>query len=683
MMLRAIKTGLLLLVVVASAPARAHEPDSNEALAPVLIEADRPLSAASDQEVRNRDFMAFPRSTASDLLRFVPGLHITQHTGGAKAHQFFLRGFDAEHGQDVAVTLDGIPLNEPSHVHGAGYLDLHFLLPEVLERIWVLKGPYDARFGNFATAGVIDFRPYRRREFAARVTGGAGTFASAEGLVEAGLTWPGGDTWGAVQGNRTDGATDPGRQWAGRAFLHHRMPLGPGELRLLYAGYRTGSEAADILPEALIDAGTVSRFGALDDSNRVDVERHLLGLTWDWSRGDAWMGRVQAYANAKRTSIFSNYSFYYLHPETGDQMEQRDERVYAGMNTNAAWLTAAGGLTFATELGLQGRTDVVDQRQVLTQRRERIDGYNRYEFVETALAAYLDERVDVTRWLRLVAGVRLDTILWDGDGTQDRYGELDIVTNTSPFLDDDPVTFSTWGYAVSPKASAIFTPLEGWSLFLNFGRGFVSPYARQVAWAPDRTLPAVTGAEVGSSLKLWGDRISLATTGWWADKEAELVFDSEVGATIPRGRSRRFGAELEARVSPLPWLWVGTDLYWVRARFVDGNTIPNQAAWMMTNTVALAHPDGFKGTLRGRFVGPRTLDLGYTSAAYYVVDAQVGYETGPVELTLEVLNLLGAAWYDSVFAYASRPFRGGEVLEGVHVTPGTPTAARLRATVTF
>jgi len=584
----------------------------------VAITADRPMSAASDQEVRNRDFMVFPRRTASDLLRMVPGLHITQHTGGAKAHQIFLRGFDAEHGQDVAAYLDGIPLNEPSHVHSMGYLDLHFLLPEAIQRVWVLKGPYDARFGDHATAGVINVVPYTGRDFRARVTAEGGSDWTAAGMVEGAGAWAGMQSYAAVQAERTDGFTNPGRQWAARAFLHHVVPLArAGELRLLYAGYHTGSEAADILPKAWVDQGLVSRFDALDTSNRVDVYRHLAGLTWDWQRAD-WTGRVQVWGNAKQTAIWSNYSFYYFDPVHGDQTEQRDERVAGGLNAHATWVAGAESMAFQTELGFQGRVDAVDQRQARTEARALVDGKNRYDFTETALGLYLDERADLTTWLALVAGLRADAILYHGSGTQDRYG------------------------------------------------------------VEDHTIPVVTGAELGTALTLWDRRFHLSASGWWADKEGETVFDSEVGATIPRGRSRRFGADVELRVWPTPWMSIGTDLFYVHARFVDGSVIPNQAEWMMTNVLALHHPKGVSGSLRGRFVGPRTHDLGYESDASYVVDAQLGYEWDQWEITLSVENLLGAVWYDSVFAYPSRPVQGGQVIEGLHVTPGCPTLARLR-----
>ncbi len=662
--------------------------DKNSGVGTILDEvtviADRPLSAASDMTVRNKDFMNYPRKSASDLLRFIPGLHITQHTGGAKAHQIFLRGFDAEHGQDVVAFLDGIPLNETSHVHGAGYLDLHFIIPETIKKITVMDGPYDPRYGNFATAGVIDYIPYTDPgyDYALTVGGGSDDFGEVEGGLH--QSWLGHDTYLVIQAERTSGYTNPGDAWSTRGFLNQRFNLGEGnELRLMYVGYAARSEAADILPLQWIKEGKVSRFDSLDQSNRVDVDRHLVGLTYDWKK-EKWRGRVQGYYNYKHTRIWSNYSFYYFNPEKGDQIEQRDERHYAGVNANARHFAILGEMDFSTEFGLNLRSDWVDQLQANTENRERFNLMNHYDFNETSLGVYVDERMKLTDWVRVNVGLRFDSIFYNGDGSQDHYGEFDIYRNITPFIDDDAANMDTMAYAISPKVSVIFQPVKPWNLFLNFGRGFTSVYARQLAWEEDSTIPVIMSAEVGNRVKLWGGRLTLALTGWWAEKESETVFDSEFGSSIPRGKSRRLGADFEFRISPVEWLYLGTDVYYVHARFVDtDDPIPNMAEWLMTNLLAVRHPSGFCGSIRGRFLGPRAHDLGYESDSYYVVDVQVGWEHKPISVTLSVENLFNAVWYDSVYAYPSRPEPNGEELVGLHVTPGQPTTARLRVTAEF
>ena len=531
---------------------------------------------------------------------------------------------------------------------------------------------------------MIDFLPYTRRPGHGSVTLGAGTNPSGELLLQGNGRWLGMDTLAAVHVDHDEGFTDPGRMTAARVLLHHVVPLGPRrELRLLYAGYGARSGASDILPLSWIDDGLVARFGALDPSNKVDADRHLAGLTFEGRRGPL-RGRVQGYYNWKRTDIFSNYTNWYLDPEHGDQHRQYDRRHYGGLQ---GWLRHDArhrDLRFRTEVGLQTRLDAVIQRQDQTEARRLVNPVNRYEFTETALGLYLDERMTLAPWFRVILGVRADAILYDGDGRQDHLGAFDIATNTTPLIEDDPTGLGTWAWAISPKASMVFTPLQGWNLFVNFGRGFVSAEARQLAFAPDETIPVVNAGEVGSRAALWDGRLNIGLAAWAAHKESEAVFDSEVGASIPRGESLRVGADLEVRVTPRPWLVLATDLYWVRGRFLrSGEPIPNMAAWFMTNVLALRHPGGARLTLRGRFLGPRPLDLGYRSPPYYVLDVQVGWQHGPWEVSVAVENLLGTTWYDSVYAYPSRPVQGGEVVEGPHVTPGHPTLATMRLGVSF
>lgn len=654
-------------------------------LDPIEVIGERPLTAASDSTIRNKDFMNFPRKSASDLMRFVPGLHITQHTGGAKAHQIFLRGFDAEHGQDIAAYIDGIPINEPSQVHGQGYLDLHFLIPESLEKIWIMKGPYDARYGNFASAGVINFEPYRKRDYTWSLSGSGGSEYTFDALGQVGGTWQKMDTYVVCQWSRTSGYTNPGELMAGRGFINHRIPLSSNwDMRILYTGYVVRSEAADILPKELIDNGDLDRFGSLDDSNRVDVDRHLAGLTLKYHESNEQV-KIQAYYNYKRTNIFSNYTFYYYNddPAEGDQLEQSDERNYYGVQGFYKRDDYAGDVEFSTETGLQIRNDSVDQTQANTHRCKRFNVINHYDFNETSLGAYLDERILLTDWCQLIIGARYDMILYNGDGTQDRK-IFDIATNSEIIVQDVGKDFSTWAYALSPKTSVVFTPLRELSLFLNFGRGFVSTQARQMAWVNRHAMPAITGAEIGARTRLWKDRITIAASGWAALKDKEYIFDSEFGMSIERGKSRRLGFDFEFRIEPLKWLYLGADLNYVNAVFVEtGDPVPNMSEWIMSNYISVSHPIGIRGSLRGRMIGPRTHDLDYRSRSYYILDLLLGYEHEHFSIIGSVENLFNCEWYDSVFAYESRPYHGGSTVEGLHVTPGNPTTWKLTAEVKF
>ncbi len=645
----------------------------------IIVTAERPQTAASDQSIRDEDLKYFPHQTASDLMRIVPGLHITQHTGGAKAHQIFLRGFDAEHGQDVLATIDGIPINEISHVHGQGYLDLHFLIPEMIERIRILKGPYDGRFGNFATAGVVRFETFERLPYQAGVTTEGGMFGQASGLAALSLGDRSQSLALAIQSNQTDGFSDPGRLTAFRAFSRaHFQTAGGARVDALYAGYRARSQAADCLPLSWIEQNRISRFGALDDSNRVDVDRHLVGLTLRKPQGDGKF-LLRGYYNFKDTRILSNYTFFYFNPEQGDQLEQSDLRHYGGLDSSYSFVSSLGeDMLLSSEWGIAYRTDAISQTQANTVAGERFNVMNHYRIGEHSLGMYLHEQLFVNeRWM-FTGGLRYDLDLSFARGTQD-VRELDIYTNRVVIRDDLPRDQSAVAHAISPKLSVAYSLAANWQLFGNLGRGFVTRPARDQVNQTHAMAPAVHAAELGTRWSSEEGQFSVGGALWWMQKDAEWVFDSEFGGTILRGQSHRAGLELELRLRPCSWAWLAADLFVVEGLMqadAGWEPIPNAPSLLFTQVAGVRHDSGFHAALRGRYLGKRQHDLGLESKASYVVDLVLGYASDHFELSVTVDNLFDTEWYDSVFAFPSRPDPNGSVDEGLQVTPGTPFALR-------
>ncbi len=677
--------GALTLLLCAPAfgeaePTEEEQPAEEE----ILVTAERPVSAASDQTIRDRDFQYFPRRTASDLMRLVPGLHLTQHTGGAKAHQLFLRGFDAEHGQDVAAYLDGIPLNESSHVHGQGYLDLHFLIPEAIRRIRVLKGPYEPALGNYSTAGAVRFETAPIPEDLARVRVGLGSFHTWSALGELGLGGGGKSAYLALQAGETDGFTRPGATSALRAFARTRWE-DPGGWRLdaLLAGYAARSQAADTLPLRWIEEGRIGRFEALDPTNRVDVERALAGLSLAGPLRDGRL-TLAAHYGFKDTRIFSNFTYFYYHEERGDQLEQSDRRHHGGLTASYSRAHALeDDRALLSEVGLQWRMDGVLQTQANTRARVRFNTMNHYDFQEHGLGLYVREQLLLGERFSLLGGLRYDAQLVDIQGVQD-VRELDIYTNRVVLRDDQPRGALALAHALSPRLSAVLSLPPAWTLFANAGRGFVSRPARDQADRPEAWAHGVTAAELGARYSALEGALSASGSAWWTHKERELVFDSEFGGTVLRGQSHRVGLDLELRWAPLPWMWLATDLSVLHTRLEgeDGwGPIPNAPWLLMTHLLALQHPWGLHASLRGRLVGPREHDLGRTSGPSYVLDLVLAWEARHFGLVLEVENLLDVDWYDSVFAYPTRPRPGAEVDDGLQVTAGTPFAARLTLTL--
>lgn len=655
-------------------------PDSNQ-IEEIVVVGEQPTSASSDQALRDYDFKLFPKKTASDLMRLIPGLHITQHTGGAKAHQIFLRGFDAEHGQDVAASLNGIPLNEVSHVHGQGYLDLHFLIPEVIHQISIRKGPYDAGLGSFSTGGAIHFRTSPQLEDTAWVRLGYGSFDSQSILSRFSLQNDGYRANLALQGEKTQGFTQPGHLRAFRAFAHAQSGFESGwSLDVLYAGYAARSQAADTLPKSMIDDGSIDRYSSLDASNRVDVDRHLGGAILKGPWADGQLESI-AYYNFKDTRIFSNFTYFYFDPVHGDQLEQSDRRHYGGLQSTYARNDELDQLgLLASELGIAWRMDRVSQTQANTDQRVRTNVINNYRFDEHNLGMHADLHLQTHGDWMLAAGMRYDLNFIQLDGTQDER-RLDIQTNQVVVDDDHPRNISSDAHVFSPKLSIVYTPVQTWKMFFNFGRGFITRPARDQADRPLHTAYGVTGAELASHLSMLENRLHLIASLWWAHKESELLFDPEFGQSVFRGQSHRLGTELEARYCPFDWLWLAVDLFYIHARFKDPGgdwtPIPNAPAFLMTNLLSIRHPRGYQLSVRGRMVGRRNHDLGLSSKPYYIMDLVAAWENDSFILSLEAQNLFDIQWYDSVFAYPVRPAPDAPVDRGLQVTAGTPLAAQM------
>ena len=647
----------------------------------VTVTAKPFLTAASDQHIRNQDFANFPRQNPSDLVRLIPGVHVSQHTGGAKAYQYFLRGFDAEHGQDLGAYLDGIPLNEPSQVHGHGYLDLHFLIPETISSIRVIKGPYDPEFGNFATAGAIDFQPRRHAENnTASAT--AGMYGTARVLGAFGVEKDPYLFVGAIEGDHSDGYTKPGDSNAYRANTGHTFLLGCWALNLMTHHYGQDSATSDVVPEKWIEDGKINRFGTLDDTDRVVSNLNLVGLTADMEKG-ANDFRIQAFYNFKRTTIWSNYTFYLLNPTKGDQQEMLDNRNVYGLNLRYKNVSEIGPTVWNSALGIQWRFDQVHQILANTTKRDRWNVINDLDFYENALGFWLRENILLTRWLTIVPGARADLIHYSGAGSFDERF-FNIYTNKADTREDVEQTWDQSSWIVSPKATIVLTPLPSWDIFLNYGEGFFSNTTLQMVINPESKIPKVCGGEIGTRAFFWDQKISATASGWIADKEQDLVFDPQTGLSITKDATRRIGADFEFRISPLRWLFLMTDTSYIDARFIKSNErISNGPIFLMTNGIGWNHSFGFRGMLRGRYMAARELDQHDWAPPYYVADLVTGYDAKHWGVELALDNLFNTAWEDAVFSYQTRPEKNGDIHNGIHWTPGTPFFARFTVSAKF
>jgi len=637
-------------------------------LAPVEVAILRPLSAASHRTVRDRDFLLLPRQTSSDLLLAVPHLHISQHSGGGKGHQIFLRGFDAEHGEDLAVYLEGVPVNLPSHIHGLGYADLHFLLPEAVSRMELMKGPFDVRRGDFSLAGSVDFT--LRSRFVGHHT--ATTYGSFNTFSQRLHASPCPDTIAcAVSAEyfHTDGFTRHGLWDGGRVLARLGGKLAGVRLHLLGGAYVSAWDAADTVPASLVESGEIGFYDGVDDSDGGRSQRYHLSAHL---KKEGRLSRLTALLYGVRTAgtIFSNYTYFLNSPERGDQTEQGDDRYYFGGKVDYTRTFFDGGPEFLLRCGAEYRGDLTLVSQWRTNARERWDLMTDLDAQVHATGLYAAMEYMPIGWLRAIAGARYDQFMFRASGVEDLQRPSGYVDQEVP-LDGE----ASMGL-ISPKATLVFSPLPRWDLFLNYGRGFHSPDVRDAVRNRDAVIPDAHVSEIASRVR-WGPRLDLALSLWTAWVADELFFDPQIGQSVGQGESRRVGAEIEVRSAASKSLFFYADCGYTDARLIaSGDPVVGSPRWMISAGAAWRSLQGLRGNLRLRHIGARPLDRGQYSEPAWVVDVLAGWDWKWLGLGLTVENLLGSQWKDSQFYYQSRTTPTGQPLHGRHFTPGTPFSVK-------
>lgn len=654
--------------LLAPTAVHAQEPTPTPA-APVLlpavtVSAPPPVASSSEQIIPGRDFELRPHGRPADVLRLVPGLLINQHQGGGKAEQYLIRGFDADHGTDLALFVDGVPVNLRSHAHGQGYADLHFLIPETVRAVDSLKGTYFPEYGDFATAGVVKFstRDYVE-ENTLEISGGS--FNTQRYLALLSPTRGRVKTFIAAEGYHSDGPFEhPNGYVRFNLFAKATADLTESlRASLSAAHYRAEWHGSGELPVRAIRSGLVGRFGAIDPNEGGATERTNLNLDLVWKVAENHRVSLNAYASHYRLNIFNNFTLFLSDPQNGDMINQRDHRYVAGLDAQYEMKHRPLGMPLTSTAGIQYRIDTPRVVLASAVQRHQLVRVQDVSIVEQSVSPFVKFDLVPVEKVRFVTGARGDIFTFD---VQERVNNV-----------DERVTGSTTKARPNVKANLILGPWAETELFANFGTGFHSNDARAVIANPRlEALPTATGYEFGFRTRLI-PRTEISATYWVLGLASELAFVGDEGVTEARGRSRREGFEVVTKVRLLDWLTFSGDFtYTAKAEFVDtGLPIPLAPIWTARADLTARLPFGLSASVEMRHVGDRVADdFGHhTAKGYTLFNWNARYRYKNLEAFLSVENLANTKWREAQFFFTSR--LAGEPAGGVddiHFTPGNP-----------
>ncbi len=620
--------------------------------------------SASEGVVSGAELRVRPLLRTSELAEAVPGMIAVQHSGGGKAAQYLIRGYNLDHGTDFSIAIDGMPYNLRSHAHGHGYLDLNGLIPETVDHIAYRKGPYRAADGDFSfvAAASLDTLDRFERPFASVTAGSYGYHRLAVG---GSLDIGPGTLLLATEVKANDG------RWQLLERLHHvgafgkyTLETGIGTLRASLSLYDARWRPTEQIPVRAIGNQIPDRFGTLDPFLRGSTNREVfnIGLTGDHLT-------ATAYAQHYRFDLLSNFTFFLNDPVRGDELEQAENRWTYGARI-ARRFELADALTLT--IGADGQTDRIDGLGLYhTQFGQRIGTTSLVDATETSLSGYAEASWKPVERISLLAGARIDHFRFR---TTARAG--------AGFTGAVNDTIAT------PKAGANIQVARGLAIYANYGQGFHSNAIRGVI-APGDATPALaraTGYEVGTRFER--GPLILAIDHWWSRASSELVYSGDDGTVSPTGPSRRRGYEVTAYLKPVRWLAIDAVYATNHARFVDapgGDRIPN--ALEGAGELGLATIFGrFNAAVRVRYLGPHPLieDNSVRSPATTVVNLRAARRFGPVEVTAEMLNIFDTARADADYYYASRlPGEPVDGIEGIHSRTVEPRMLRIGATITL
>jgi hypothetical protein len=654
------------------------------ALEPVTVTGSRNsqlgvADSANSGVVTQKQLEARPVYRPGEVLEATPGLVVSQHSGEGKANQFYLRGFNLDHGTDLRTTIDGMLVNQRSHAHGQGWTDLNFLIPELATRLEYRKGPYYAAEGDFASAGAVSVVYANRLEHGIASIG-LGQKGFRRVLLADSPKMGEGNLLYALELDHNDGPfLRPDDYRKSNGVLRYSQGSEGNGFNLTAMAYSADWNATDQIPRRAVESGQLDRFAAIDNTDGGNSSRFSLSGTWRRSDDDG-STRINAYLVRQQLDLYSDFTYFMDDPVHGDQFNQPDRRYTTGVKASHTFQSQLAGKSSDTTLGVQLENDNIRNGLFSTVARQRFATTRSDHIVESSIGVYAENSTRWTDWFRTVAGLRADGYRFRVDS--------DKSANSGSARDS----------IASPKLGLIFGPWAKTEYYFNAGSGFHSNDARGAtitvdpkSGAPvDKAPPLVRskGFEAGVRTEFIPG-LQSAFSLYRLDFASELIFSGDAGATEASRPSRRVGFELSNYYKPLDWLTVDADLAFARARFKDadpaGNRIPGAIEGVAS--LALAVDKGpYFGALQLRYFGPRPLieDNSVRSRSTATLNGRLGWRISRMtSVELEGFNLTNRKDSAIDYYYASRLRNEATSVNDIHFHPIEPRSLRVNLTFGF
>lgn len=613
-------------------------------------------------EIAKIDLQTAPVKSSQEILRKVPGLFIGQHAGGGKAEQIFLRGFDIDHGTDIAITVDGMPVNMVSHAHGQGYADLHFVIPETVDKIDFGKGSYYANKGDFTTAGYVSFKTkeYLEKSFISAEVGQFNTLRTV-GAFDLLDQKSRDKAYIATEYVLTDGPFDAPQNFKRINLLgkYTTVLSNAGKMSFLASRFTSKWDASGQIPQRLVDNGTISRFGAVDDTEGGTTSRTNFNVNLQKPLTEKTNINANAFYSNYLFELYSNFTFFLQDPINGDQIRQKENRDIYGLNLELNHKMNRDLWQF----GFGFRADETKNSELshTKNRQEVLEKIKLGDIDQTNVFSYINTEVSLGKF-KINPSLRLDFF---------KFNYQDKLIDAYKTQSEDKMK-------LLPKLNIIYAQNNNFQLFLKSGFGFHSNDTRVVvAQSGEKIVPTSFGTDLGFVYKPL-PKLVINTALWMLDLQQEFVYVGDAGIVEPSGKSARRGVDVGVRYQLNNYLFFDADANYTYARSVnepDGqNYIPLAPDFTTTAGLSLKNYKNWSGGLQYRYLKsrPANEDNSIVAKGYMITDFNLNYEWKNMTYGLTIENLFNTEWNETQFATESRLQNESQSVEEIHFTPGTP-----------